>query len=517
MRKTIDAIAVRGVLAALIGAILVFASPVIAEAKGSAEGTRAEAVVIAPGAGYSQPNGSQQVRALQKQLVRAGERPGPLDGRFGPQTQAAVKRFQAGQGLAVDGIVGTATATALSHQKVAISPGSGYSEPNGSAHVRALQKQLLRAGERPGPIDGRFGPPDPGRRRALPSRPGPGRRRDRGHGDRRGVGAAVRRPGTRTLRGPQSAARGVNGKARAKRQPEAEDDEGISTRAGRAGNPDLKSRWLRIRAPKLDGGTGRGGGPRAALGGRLCARQEARGRRGAYQEARGRRRAGQEARGRQRARGRANARREEERGRPGARPRVARQLAARGYAPRQGAAHRTAAVAVLGAARHSRCEAAALAALASRASGLAAARCRALGGRAGCFQRHLRARPGEYLGARGRRQRRGARRAHPQWAPCPRNGRPRRRPALADNPALVERIVQMRAQGMTLQAIADRLNEEGVPTVRGGAEWRPSSVRSGWATSADHRSLRWPPRTSPERRPDEARLRQTAVRPSCLR
>ena len=60
---------------------------------------------------------------------------------------------------------------------------------------------------------------------------------------------------------------------------------------------------------------------------------------------------------------------------------------------------------------------------------------------------------------------------------APRNGRPRRRPALADNPELVERIVQMRAQGMTLQAIADRLNEEGVPTVRGGAEWRPSSVR----------------------------------------
>ena len=158
MRKTIDAIAVRGVLAALIGAIVVFASPVIAEAKGSAEGTRAEAVVIAPGAGYSQPNGSQRVRALQAQLVRAGERPGPIDGRFGPQTEAAVERFQAGHGLAVDGIVGTATATALDHQKVAISPGTGYGEPNGSARVRALQKQLLRAGERPGPLDGRFGP-----------------------------------------------------------------------------------------------------------------------------------------------------------------------------------------------------------------------------------------------------------------------------------------------------------------------------------------------------------------------
>ena len=36
----------------------------------------------------------------------------------------------------------------------------------------------------------------------------------------------------------------------------------------------------------------------------------------------------------------------------------------------------------------------------------------------------------------------------------------------------------MRAQGMTLQAIADRLNEEGVPTVRGGAKWRHSSVQA---------------------------------------
>jgi hypothetical protein len=42
---------------------------------------------------------------------------------------------------------------------------------------------------------------------------------------------------------------------------------------------------------------------------------------------------------------------------------------------------------------------------------------------------------------------------------------------------LRERIARMRAQGMTLQAIADRLNEEGVPTVRGGAKWRPSSVQ----------------------------------------
>ena len=43
---------------------------------------------------------------------------------------------------------------------------------------------------------------------------------------------------------------------------------------------------------------------------------------------------------------------------------------------------------------------------------------------------------------------------------------------------LRRRIVQMRRTGLTLQAIADRLNEEGVPTVRGGALWRPSSVQA---------------------------------------
>jgi hypothetical protein len=42
---------------------------------------------------------------------------------------------------------------------------------------------------------------------------------------------------------------------------------------------------------------------------------------------------------------------------------------------------------------------------------------------------------------------------------------------------LQERIAAMREQGMTLQAIADQLNEEGVPTLRGGAMWRPSSVQ----------------------------------------
>ena len=52
------------------------------------------------------------------------------------------------------------------------------------------------------------------------------------------------------------------------------------------------------------------------------------------------------------------------------------------------------------------------------------------------------------------------------------------RRAVADDPELRGRIARMRAQGMTLQAIADRLNEEGVPTLRGGQKWRPSSVQA---------------------------------------
>jgi DNA invertase Pin-like site-specific DNA recombinase len=66
--------------------------------------------------------------------------------------------------------------------------------------------------------------------------------------------------------------------------------------------------------------------------------------------------------------------------------------------------------------------------------------------------------------------------------------------AVADVPELRDRIVGMREQGMTLQAIADTLNEEGVATLRGGAEWRPSSVQSatGYRRPPSPRGIRPP-------------------------
>ena len=57
-------------------------------------------------------------------------------------------------------------------------------------------------------------------------------------------------------------------------------------------------------------------------------------------------------------------------------------------------------------------------------------------------------------------------------------GRPAGRPAVGDRPDLVDRITAMRAAGLTLQGIANQLNNEGVPTMRGGVMWRPSSVQA---------------------------------------
>jgi DNA invertase Pin-like site-specific DNA recombinase len=62
-------------------------------------------------------------------------------------------------------------------------------------------------------------------------------------------------------------------------------------------------------------------------------------------------------------------------------------------------------------------------------------------------------------------------------------GRPRSTPD-----EIVRRIVAERAAGSTQQAICDHLNAEGIPTPRGGAIWRPSSVTAVLA-SADRQPV----------------------------
>lgn len=57
--------------------------------------------------------------------------------------------------------------------------------------------------------------------------------------------------------------------------------------------------------------------------------------------------------------------------------------------------------------------------------------------------------------------------------------RPAGRPGLLrGSPELAEYIAEMRRNGLSLHAIADALNDEGIPTPRGGARWRASSVQT---------------------------------------
>jgi hypothetical protein len=58
-------------------------------------------------------------------------------------------------------------------------------------------------------------------------------------------------------------------------------------------------------------------------------------------------------------------------------------------------------------------------------------------------------------------------------------GRPTGRPAVVDDQALRERITRMKVdEELTLRQICDRLNAEGVPTMRGAARWQPSAIQS---------------------------------------
>ncbi|HEY3775151.1 MAG TPA: peptidoglycan-binding protein, partial [Solirubrobacteraceae bacterium] len=123
----------------------------------SARAARSRVADLQLGSGERSRHGSVAVRRLQRGLRRAGYAPGPVDGRYGPLTTAAVEQFQANHALRVDGIVGPATRHTLRAAPV-LSLGAGEGSVHGSPAVAYLQRQLTRAGFRPGPVDGRFGP-----------------------------------------------------------------------------------------------------------------------------------------------------------------------------------------------------------------------------------------------------------------------------------------------------------------------------------------------------------------------
>ena len=95
------------------------------------------------------------VRQLQEALKEAGHDPGPVDGEFGPATEAAVRAFQQEKEIAVDGVVGDITWLNIDEDAV-------FSHPvvrRGSTGlaVRQVQKRLTLAGYDAGGVDGIFG------------------------------------------------------------------------------------------------------------------------------------------------------------------------------------------------------------------------------------------------------------------------------------------------------------------------------------------------------------------------
>ncbi|HWF31971.1 MAG TPA: recombinase family protein [Solirubrobacteraceae bacterium] len=97
-----------------------------------------------------------------------------------------------------------------------------------------------------------------------------------------------------------------------------------------------------------------------------------------------------------------------------------------------------------------------------------------------------------------------------RWEQTPPPGRPPRgRPGVAAlAPELRQRIAALRERGLSMQAIAEALNDDGVPTQRGGARWRPSSVQAALGYKRPRPPLHGappPPKHGPRRPPPPPR------------
>ena len=84
-------------------------------------------------ASFQRGDDGQEVQAIQKRLVELNYTISNIDGDFGPETERAVKQFQADKGLEVDGIIGEATYRALMNKEM---------PPNRS---QAVVRNVLRA------------------------------------------------------------------------------------------------------------------------------------------------------------------------------------------------------------------------------------------------------------------------------------------------------------------------------------------------------------------------------------
>lgn len=69
-------------------------------------------------ASFERGDDGQEVMAIQKRLVELNYTITSIDGSFGPETENAIRKFQADRGLEVDGIVGANTYRALMNKDI---------------------------------------------------------------------------------------------------------------------------------------------------------------------------------------------------------------------------------------------------------------------------------------------------------------------------------------------------------------------------------------------------------------
>ncbi len=79
---------------------------------------------IAAFASFERGDDGQEVMAIQKRLVELSYTITNIDGDFGPETENAVRQFQADRGLEVDGIIGPDTYRALMNRDMPPNRGS---------------------------------------------------------------------------------------------------------------------------------------------------------------------------------------------------------------------------------------------------------------------------------------------------------------------------------------------------------------------------------------------------------
>jgi peptidoglycan hydrolase-like protein with peptidoglycan-binding domain len=455
--------------ASVMACLVVLCVPTVsiaADPSGSTAGAgdRASALLVR-GAGYGQPEGEPRVRALQRSLRALGQRPGPVDGLYGPLTEAAVERLQRDSGLAVDGIVGPQTRRVLNAKTPRLAPGN---EPRQRGRRAASLAEASGTNDQSGRADGST----PARVQEQSRTRTPTAADGRTEGT---DGAESTPPLLLAVVGLALAVIGV-GLSRwlkgARGRPEASRSSGGAVgpepmpKSGRKG-PEPNAGATASSSPE----PGRRRNGAAALGYVSAREQEA-----VDGPELGGQMAAIDAACRQRGLELKDVIRDLEQvdgtgpERPGMQYAL-RRLAA-GEASclviaelgRLGRSAREVGDIVLWLRRRE-------ARLVSVNEGLDT------GTKSGSEVGDKLVSLGAFDGPR----RPSARTVHPDPV---REPRPTKRasgsgrPAIDDVPALKERIRAMRASGMTLQAIADRMNAENVPTLRGGIKWRPSAVQS---------------------------------------